>query len=156
VFTSCRAVCRLGTGIDEAVLAFVTALLSFAESAPRAPWLKVGNAFPSTSTSSGTFPPSGIFSSQCMPFGVFTLPQMPITRNRQDAIITINATRTTNRRFPLRLPSAEGLKLRLRASAARRDVEAREFDIHSILWRLMGSGRTLARHGRCASANLQA
>jgi hypothetical protein len=44
LFTSCQAVSRLGTSATIVVVVLVMALLSFADSSPRAYRLKVGNA----------------------------------------------------------------------------------------------------------------
>src|SRR5262245_30456211 len=55
--TSCQAVSRLGTSEnDGVVVVLVMALLSFADSSPRAYRLKVGNASLPNSTAVGTFP----------------------------------------------------------------------------------------------------
>jgi hypothetical protein len=55
--TSCQAVSRLGTSVnDEGVVILVMALLSFADSTPRAYRLKVGNASFPNSTETGAIP----------------------------------------------------------------------------------------------------
>src|SRR5262245_29636084 len=55
--TSCQAVSRLGTSAsDEGVVVVVMALLSFADSTPRAYRLKVGNASFPNSTATGAIP----------------------------------------------------------------------------------------------------
>src|SRR5271167_5170337 len=59
--TCCQASSTIAAGTTPAaVVGFVMALLSFADSAPRAYRLKVGNAYLTFSTSTGTFPPSRI------------------------------------------------------------------------------------------------
>src|SRR5271169_877310 len=56
--TCCQASSTIAAGTTPAaVVGFVMALLSFADSAPRAYRLKVGNAYLTFSTSTGTFPP---------------------------------------------------------------------------------------------------
>src|ERR1700719_630819 len=55
--TSCQAVSRLGTSANgEVVVVLVMALLSFADSTPRAQRLKAGNASSPNSTSTGALP----------------------------------------------------------------------------------------------------
>jgi hypothetical protein len=55
--TCCQASSTIAAGTTPAaVVDFVMALLSFADSAPRAYRLKVGNAYLTFSTSTGTFP----------------------------------------------------------------------------------------------------
>src|SRR5712692_8951223 len=55
--TSCQASSTIATGTTVAdVLDSFMALLSFVDSAPRAYWLKVSNARPPISTSTGTSP----------------------------------------------------------------------------------------------------
>jgi hypothetical protein len=55
--TCCQASPTIAAGTTPAgVIDFSMALLSFADSAPRAYWLKVGNAYLTFSTSTGTFP----------------------------------------------------------------------------------------------------
>src|SRR5277367_5908503 len=54
--TSCQASSMVATGTTAAVVGSFMALLSFVDSAPRAYRLKVGNACPPISTSTGTSP----------------------------------------------------------------------------------------------------
>src|SRR5271169_4365940 len=55
--TCCQASSTIAAGTTPAgVVDFSMALLSFADSAPRAYWLKVGNAYLTFSTSTGTSP----------------------------------------------------------------------------------------------------
>src|SRR5215467_10910907 len=55
--TCCQASSTIPAGTTLAgVIDFSMALLSFADSAPRAYWLKAGNAYLTFSTSTGTFP----------------------------------------------------------------------------------------------------
>src|SRR5271154_3456683 len=54
--TSCKASSMVATGTTAAVVGSFMALLSFVDSAPRAYRLKVGNACPPISTSTGTSP----------------------------------------------------------------------------------------------------
>src|SRR5271166_4245711 len=57
--TSCQAASTIAAGTMPAdVVDSFMALLSFADSAPRAYWLKVSNACPPFSTSTGTSPPA--------------------------------------------------------------------------------------------------
>src|SRR5215467_15313816 len=57
--TCCQASSTIPAGTTLAgVIDFSMALLSFADSAPRAYWLKAGNAYLTFSTSTGTFPNS--------------------------------------------------------------------------------------------------
>src|SRR5271167_1710020 len=59
--TCCQASSTIAAGTTPAaVVGFVMALLSFADSAPRAYRLKVGNAYLTFSTSTGTFPMNGL------------------------------------------------------------------------------------------------
>src|SRR5271170_6250342 len=60
--TSCQASSMVATGTTAAVVGSFMALLSFVDSAPRAYRLKVGNACPPISTSTGTSPgaPEGL------------------------------------------------------------------------------------------------
>src|SRR5882724_6242803 len=56
--TCCQASSTIAAGTTSAgVVHFVMALLSFVASAPRAYWLKAGNAYLTFSTSAGTSPP---------------------------------------------------------------------------------------------------
>jgi hypothetical protein len=58
--TFCQASSTIAFGITPlGVIDFFMALLSFADSAPRAYWLKAGNAYLTFSTSTGTFPCRG-------------------------------------------------------------------------------------------------
>src|SRR5271167_2811301 len=55
--TCCQASSTIAAGTTSAaVVYFFMALLSFVASAPRAYWLKAGNAYLTFSTSAGTFP----------------------------------------------------------------------------------------------------
>src|SRR6266436_297782 len=55
--TCCQASSTIAAGTTSAgVVHFVMALLSFVASAPRAYWLKAGNAYLTFSTSAGTSP----------------------------------------------------------------------------------------------------
>src|SRR5467141_1743075 len=55
--TCCQASSTIAAGATSAgVVHFVMALLSFVASAPRAYWLKAGNAYLTFSTSAGTSP----------------------------------------------------------------------------------------------------
>src|SRR6516162_9463478 len=55
--TCCQASSTIAAGtIPASVVDFSMALLSFADSAPRAYWLKAGNAYLTFSTSTGTCP----------------------------------------------------------------------------------------------------
>src|SRR6266404_3804942 len=57
--TCCQASSTIAAGTTSAgVVHFVMALLSFVASAPRAYWLKAGNAYLTFSTSAGTSPPA--------------------------------------------------------------------------------------------------
>jgi hypothetical protein len=60
--TCCQASSTIAAGTTAAgVVDFSMALLSFADSAPRAYWLKAGNAYLTFSTSTGTSPLSSNF-----------------------------------------------------------------------------------------------
>src|SRR5271170_1340450 len=63
--TSCQASSMVATGTTAAVVGSFMALLSFVDSAPRAYRLKVGNACPPISTSTGTSPSAGAPGTHC-------------------------------------------------------------------------------------------